>query len=162
MRGDFEMSAKVLGQARVDYPQDRVIRWNYAQTLAYCQRVEEGYSVIKTLLDEAPQDALARLGFAFALTLRGNIQEALLILRDPNIEAWARIDLGYSFFIGECYALLDHKIEALDWLENAVERGFINYPFLVEKDPYLANIRGEERFKKLMERVKYEWEHFEA
>jgi len=162
MRGDFEMSAKVLGQARVDYPQDRVIRWNYAQTLAYCQRVEEGYSVIKTLLDEAPQDALARLGFAFALTLRGNIQEALLILRDPNIETWARIDLGYSFFIGECYALLDHKIEALDWLENAVERGFINYPFLVEKDPYLANIRGEERFKKLLERVKYEWEHFEA
>jgi hypothetical protein len=27
---------------------------------------------------------------------------------------------------------------------------------------FLANIRGEERFKKLMERVKYEWEHFEV
>jgi hypothetical protein len=26
----------------------------------------------------------------------------------------------------------------------------------------LANIRGEPRFKKLMERVKYEWEHFEV
>jgi hypothetical protein len=31
---------------------------------------------------------------------------------------------------------------------------------LAELDPFLANIRGEERFKKLMERVKYEWEHF--
>jgi hypothetical protein len=29
-------------------------------------------------------------------------------------------------------------------------------------DLWLANIRGEERFKKLMERVKYEWEHFEV
>jgi len=28
--------------------------------------------------------------------------------------------------------------------------------------PFLVNIRGKERFKKLMERVKYEWEHFEA
>jgi hypothetical protein len=28
-------------------------------------------------------------------------------------------------------------------------------------DPFLANIRDEPRFKKLMERVKYEWEHFE-
>jgi hypothetical protein len=28
--------------------------------------------------------------------------------------------------------------------------------------PFLVNIRGEERFKKLMQRVKYEWEHFEA
>ena len=27
--------------------------------------------------------------------------------------------------------------------------------------PFLDNIRGEEHFKKLMERVKYEWEHFE-
>jgi hypothetical protein len=28
--------------------------------------------------------------------------------------------------------------------------------------PFLVNIRGEERFKKLMQRVKYEWEHFDA
>jgi len=27
--------------------------------------------------------------------------------------------------------------------------------------PFLANIRGEERVKKLLERVKLEWEHFE-
>jgi len=32
----------------------------------------------------------------------------------------------------------------------------------MEHDPFLVNIRGEEHFKKLMERVKHEWEHFEA
>jgi hypothetical protein len=31
-----------------------------------------------------------------------------------------------------------------------------------EHDPLLKNIRSEERFKKLMERVKYEWENFEV
>jgi hypothetical protein len=30
-----------------------------------------------------------------------------------------------------------------------------------QHDWFLDNIRGEERFKKLMERVKYEWEHFD-
>jgi hypothetical protein len=30
-----------------------------------------------------------------------------------------------------------------------------------EYDPFFGSIRGEERFKKLMERAKYEWEHFE-
>jgi non-specific serine/threonine protein kinase len=59
------------------------------------------------------------------------------------------------------YALLGEKEKSLDWLENAVSRGFINYPYLNEYDPYLANIRGEPRFKKLMEQVKDEWEHFE-
>jgi hypothetical protein len=33
---------------------------------------------------------------------------------------------------------------------------------LAEKDPMLENLRGEERFKKLMKRVKYEWQLFEA
>ena len=32
----------------------------------------------------------------------------------------------------------------------------------VWEDLWLANIRGEERFKKLMEHVKYECEHFEG
>jgi hypothetical protein len=33
---------------------------------------------------------------------------------------------------------------------------------VMEKDPWLESIRGEERFKKLMERVKQEWEEFEV
>ena len=31
-----------------------------------------------------------------------------------------------------------------------------------KNDPFLENIRGEPRFKKLMERVKREWENFEV
>jgi len=64
--------------------------------------------------------------------------------------------------MAECHALVDDKEKALDWLILAVQKGRIDYPFLNEYDPFLANIRGEERFKKLMERVKYEWEHFEV
>lgn len=48
------------------------------------------------------------------------------------------------------------------WLEHAVDRGFINYPFLKEIDPFLENIRGEPRFQKLMAHVKHEWENFEV
>jgi hypothetical protein len=39
---------------------------------------------------------------------------------------------------------------------------FQNYSLFAENDKFLAKIRGDERFKKLMERVKYEWEHFEV
>ena len=162
MQGDFEASEKVLRQANLDYPQDRLIRWNLAQTLAYRGRIDEGHSIIKALLDEAPQDMISRVGYALSLALQGKQPEALLILRDPKMEGSARSDLCYSFFIAEIYALLGQRGEALDWLENAIKVGFINYPFLAEKDPFLANIRGEPRFKKLMERVKYEWEHFEV
>ncbi|HUU38348.1 MAG TPA: hypothetical protein VMW46_09125 [Candidatus Desulfaltia sp.] len=52
--------------------------------------------------------------------------------------------------------------EALSWLEHAVARGWANYPLFSRIDPLLANIRSEERFRKLMERVKREWENFEV
>jgi serine/threonine protein kinase len=72
-----------------------------------------------------------------------------------------RRDFEWSYHIASRLSLLGTREEALDWLENAVNRGFINYPFL-QCDPFLDNIRGEERFKKLMEHAKYEWEHFEV
>jgi hypothetical protein len=42
-----------------------------------------------------------------------------------------------------------------------VDPGWINCLLLDEKNPFLANMRSEPRFEKLMERVKYEWEHFD-
>ena len=60
------------------------------------------------------------------------------------------------------FAMLNAKEEALDWLKHAIDIGFIPYPFFSRIDPFLNNIRGEERFKKLMKRVKKEWENFEV
>jgi len=60
------------------------------------------------------------------------------------------------------FSLINEKDKALDYLKHAINRGFINYPFFSMIDPFLENIRGEERFKKLMERVKTEWEKFEV
>ena len=47
-------------------------------------------------------------------------------------------------------------------LDNAVRRGFLNYPLVRNFDPFLDNLRGEERFEKLVERVKHGWERFEV
>ncbi len=72
------------------------------------------------------------------------------------------LSLADTFLKAANYALIDHPKEAMHWLENAVDRGFINFPFLNEYDPLLNNIRNEPEFKKLMERVKNEWECFEV
>jgi hypothetical protein len=48
----------------------------------------------------------------------------------------------------------------IKWLEHAINRGMINYPLLNDLDPFLENLRGEKRFKELMEKIKIEWENF--
>jgi hypothetical protein len=51
---------------------------------------------------------------------------------------------------------------ALHWLAMAVDRGFINYPFLAQHDPFFQRLRSEPRFQTLMETVRHRWESFES
>ena len=79
-----------------------------------------------------------------------------------NLKVTAKKDDFFSLIMADCYAMIGEKEEALEWLEHAVNYGWINYPFLKEYDTWLENIHDEERFKKLMKRVKKEWEDFEV
>jgi hypothetical protein len=73
-----------------------------------------------------------------------------------------RRDPEWSYCVAEMHAFAGLKDEALDWLSSAVDRGFINYPFIAEHDPALESIRGEPRFRDITARAKREWEHFDA
>ncbi|NIN70633.1 MAG: hypothetical protein GTO46_01610 [Gemmatimonadetes bacterium] len=79
-----------------------------------------------------------------------------------DFEKTARRDPQWSYYVADCLALAGLKEEALDWLSNAVDRGFINYPFIAEHDPLLESIRGEPRFRDIAARARHEWEHFDA
>ena len=71
-----------------------------------------------------------------------------------------RRDPQYSHLVADMYACVGMKDEALDWLENAMDRGWIHYQFSVLQDPLLAPFRDEPRFRKIGARMKREWEEF--
>ena len=132
-----------------------------AQILAWQGNYDEVFRLADELVLRWPDDSVALWTLSLKYALRGEKKKALdtfsekargFIWNDPEVP-WS----GASLF-----ALVDEKDEALLWLEHAIDRGWINYPLFAERNPFFANIRGEPRFKKLMERVKYEWEHFEA
>jgi hypothetical protein len=93
--------------------------------------------------------------------LEGDKTEALKSVTEELKTAMEHNNL-YSLLMGECFALIDEKELAIHWVEDATQWGFINYNYLNERAPFLENIRGEERFQKLMEEVKYKWENFEV
>jgi hypothetical protein len=97
----------------------------------------------------------------FAHALEGQRAKALEWVTEEFRSAMKGDEL-YPIWVAESYSLLGEKEEAIGWLEEGVRWGFINYPFLATHDAYLANIRGEKRFEKLLERVKEEWEGFEV
>jgi len=161
MEGNFKGA---LGSMRKMYKMEQenpVYGVLYANFLTRIQQFEEAYSIIDKHAQKAPETDFVQLGLFRKFALLEKQKEALKTVT-PKFKDAMRWDEQLSWEMAANYALIGQKQEALDWLENAVNRGFINYPFLNEYDPLLENIRGEERFKKLMERVKREWENFEV
>jgi tetratricopeptide (TPR) repeat protein len=159
--GQFNLAAQSFGAMHQMDLGNPVFRYLYSMALAMSHQVEEACSVVDLIAKDTPQIFLAGLGTFLKHAWHGEADKALEIV-NPNWTESARFDETFSWHGAAGYALIQKKDEALDWLENSVNKGAINYPFFSEYCPWFENIRGEPRFKKLMKRVKYEWENFEV
>lgn len=163
----------VMVDGKLDLPVDYLTKWfrmepqNPAalffsvQFLAYCNHFKEACTLVGKNAQPDKKDSFIKLSLFVKYAIesdRKRIKELLTV----DFVKTAKRDAQTSYFVSGLFALSGMKDEAFDWLENAVDRGFINYPFISEYDPFLKNIRGEERFKKLMEKAKHEWENFEV
>jgi len=137
------------------------LKWWLAKGLAYNNELKEACQLLESISIEAPGTHWAQMALFFMNAVQGEKSMALEVITE-DFKNIMKDDETYTVWMAESYALIGHKEESIEWIEKGVCSHSINYPFLSEVDPFLENIRGEERFKKLLERVKYEWENFEA
>jgi TolB-like protein len=132
----------------------------YALALAYNDRFKESLPIINRLAETSPDNVVTKFALLAKYGMLKDRGKAFQILT-PDFQKTCRRDYQWSYNVAEGLAMVGAKKEALDWLENAISRGFLDYRSM-ERDFLLDNIRGEERFKKLMERAKYDSDHFEV
>jgi non-specific serine/threonine protein kinase len=159
--GHFDIAAEKLRESHAMAPHMPAIQFWYALGLAYSRRFRESLSMLDIDKGAASSDdAFKKMSEFLRAALRGE-KDMFSRLQTPDVLRTMKRDLQLSYHAASFCSFLGQPNEALDWLENAINRGFYNSPFM-EVDPFLDNIRGEERFKKLLERAKLELEHFEA
>ena len=141
-------------------PDNPTVRMVHALMLASNGRRDEGIAILDSVARDGSPMAWARLAPAMAAALRGDRDE-LLRLMTPELRASVKWDEIFAWWTADCFALVNEREAAMDFLECAVKFGFINAPWLSEHEPFLASLRGEPRFVRLMERVRKAWEAFE-
>jgi hypothetical protein len=130
-----------------------------ALVLFYNKRAGEAYKFINRYINEPATDSWTHLSVFLKYVIEGQ-KDKLLLTMNSDFVRIHRLDPQSSYLISALYSFLGEKEESLTWLEIAVRGGFINYPFINEFDPFLENIRGDDRFRKLMQRVKQIWESY--
>ena len=161
MDGQMELALDPCRKGFNLNPGDTGVRYYYALVLAFNNRISDALALIEVMINEVPDLSYSRIGKITKYALERDeylVRESLT----QELKNVARRDEQYSWIIAGCFSLINDKKEALSWLENAINKGCINYPFLNEYYPFLDNIRSETPFKDLMKRVKNEWQNFEV
>jgi TolB-like protein/thioredoxin-like negative regulator of GroEL len=133
----------------------------FAWVLILNRRFDEA----QQLADDCPRDLRASVAGQLMRFLtaaaRGRLTAAQARLSAEVRAAAASRDV-FARLLAQGFALAGRPEEAITWLEAAVARGFINYPFLARHDPSLASVRAAPRFQILLKQVRTQWQRFEA
>ena len=128
--------------------------WNYL--LLRNGRVDEASEAVRKLNSEHAGSVLAQLGSALFHGVCGEREAAREAVTD-ELRAAARNTELLSRELTHCLALAGETEEALNWLENTVRIGNINYPFWSKHNEWVDSVRGNSRFVAIMHDVKREW-----
>jgi TolB-like protein/thioredoxin-like negative regulator of GroEL len=128
--------------------------WNYV--LLRNGRIDEASEAVRELNSEHAGSFLAQLGTALFHGVCAEPEAARRAVTD-ELRAAARNSELLSRELTHCLALSGETEDALNWLENTVRIGNINYPFWSQHDAWVGSIRGHSRFDTIMREVKREW-----
>ena len=141
-------------------PVTPVWRANHVMALGYAKQFDEAESLTEGI-DAQPDSNVGTWQMGLFRAAWREDRAEVLRLADGPYRQLAMWDAETPWFLAVAHAAVGEKDEALLWLDRAVDRGMINYPFLSEHDWYLDTIRGDQRFGRAMERARREWERLD-
>ncbi len=141
-------------------PQFEMTRWIVAVSFIHSGQPDQALELLEEPSREEVPTIAGRSCDFMKFALRGERDEALACL-DQDLLARARNVEWWSWWMGECYAFIGEEDLAIDWLENAFERGFINYPYLSKHSKIFRRLDDNTRFQTLLARVRTAWEQLE-
>jgi tetratricopeptide (TPR) repeat protein len=131
---------------------------------AYAGYVEEACDLLGRVADVVGTGAPVFMLVAAPLRalFRRNTEAAAGLLADPVLRDAARRDKEFSWWLASACGYAGETDEALRWLSNAIDLGFVNERFFATRDPFLAALRGDSRFEALMARAREQQRLFDV
>jgi hypothetical protein len=142
---------------RTNFPQTRWRGCSISGCLILNRRTDQAKAIFAKFPLETLDTIPARIASFLTRAAAGDQLEARLALT-PQIESVAKATDMFPRFLAQGFALAGVRGPALKWLRRAIDRGFINYPFLARHDPSFKALRGDPKFKELLAVVRDRWE----
>ncbi len=161
MEGNLEAAINPYRQMFEMDQSNPMARLFFAWVLILNRRHDDVGALLKAFPPDQRDTLPGRISFFLANAAAGRSGEAEAELT-PQIEAIARATDVFPRFLAQGFALAGARESSIQWLRIAVDRGFVNYPFLARHDPTFEALRGDSAFETLLETIRHRWDQFEA
>jgi TolB-like protein len=118
--------------------------------------------LVTAALGKDPDGPFNRSYRGLVLALQGRHDEAQAYV--PQVLQHARVNRSYhhlTYNVARIYAMGGRVEAALKWLQVTAENGFPQYP-LFQRDTYLDPIRNDPAFRKWLDGIRVQWEHYQG
>ena len=150
--GKYEDALAELDAGAAIEPDHPLIRAFRALVLYYRGEVTAATRILQQVLEQHPEIDGIRPILAFCLSAQGKHSEADEQLT-KKVRRTAAGDHDISYWLASAYVLQGRQVEALRWLETAIDLGNWNHRWF-ETDPNWASFKDDPRFIELISRIK--------
>jgi TolB-like protein/thioredoxin-like negative regulator of GroEL len=160
MEGEF---ARAVGPYRRMFemdPDNPLARLFYVWVLLLNGRLRQAQAIARAGAADLHATLPAQVMRLLVAASSGALTDAEARLSAELTQAACATDL-FPRFLAQAFALAGRPLAALEWLRCAIERGFINYPFLARHDPTFRAMRRNAAFARLLGVARERWEAFE-
>jgi non-specific serine/threonine protein kinase len=161
MEGNLEAAIEPYRKMFEMDPSNPMARLFFAWVLILNGRHVTVDALLKSFPPDQRDTLPGRLSFFLANAAMGKSNEAQAELT-LEIEAVASASDVFPRLLAEGFAWVGERDSAIRWLNAAIDRGFINYPFLASHDPAFEALRGDSAFQALLASARRRWERFEV
>jgi tetratricopeptide (TPR) repeat protein len=152
----YNEAEKAIKRSLLIYP-EKVYFHSFLALFRYYQNdFNDAYREIKQGIESEIYNTFSHAVYAMILSKQGKMDEALGELElevKPNVGN----DASLAVSVAAINALLGRNGLAIQWLKKAISWGYREYIWLVN-DPNFSMLKDDERFLKILNDIKEEWE----
>ena len=160
--GCFDKALQLMEKALSGGKENPGLQAFYTVALFYKQKNEQIKSFVSENANSEERTTMDYIMIMLSYAVDRRSRDLHDLFKKPETMKTFRRDSQSSWFAASAFACAGDFNAALDWLENSVNRGFLNYETILKFDPFLSKLSSEPRFEKLIQFMKTERKKFDG
>jgi len=136
------------------------VRSYAAYNLVQMGRREEAVRLFDEVASRRPGTPYAQLCAFLSAAVQGDRDLAAGCVT-PLLEQAAHWVEYLGLMLAGGYAIIGRRDDAVRWLRESIDQGYLNYPVLAKQDVFMESLRGDVEYEGLMQDVERRWRAIE-